>query len=69
MWDPFLAEWERPGMVMLMVCSGAIDLVRTFLLTFLWLRFETGALLGGPVALFLSGESREMSIRSARVWL
>ena len=56
-------------MVMLMVCSGAIDLVRTFLLAFLWLRFETGALLGGPVALFLSGSSREMSIRSARVWL
>ena len=56
-------------MVMLMVCSGAIDLVRTFLLAFLWLRFETGALLGGPVALFLSWESREMSIRSARVWL
>ena len=50
-------------MVMLMVRSGAIDLVRTFLLAFLWLRFETGALLGGPVALFLSGESREMSIR------
>ena len=48
---------------------GAIDLVRTFLLAFLWLRFETGVLLGGPVALFLSGESREMSIRSARVWL
>ena len=30
-----MSEGERPGMVMLMVRSGAIDLVRTFLLAFL----------------------------------
>ena len=56
-------------MVTPMVCREASDLARAFLRAFLRLRFETRALLGGPVALFLSWESREMSIRSARVWL
>ena len=56
-------------MVMLMVCSGAIDLVRTFLLTFLWLRFETVALFAGPARPFLLAEFREISLRSARARL
>ena len=56
-------------MVALVDGSGASDLLRAFLRVFLRVRIEITALLGGPVALFLSGESREMSIRSARVWL
>ena len=56
-------------MVTPMVCREASDLARAFLRAFLRQRFETRALLGGPVGHFLLAESQEISLRSARVWL
>ena len=50
-------------------CSGVSDLVRAFLRALPRFRFETIALLAGSPRPFLLAEFREISLRSARVWL
>ena len=50
-------------------CSGVSDLVRAFLRAFSRFLFETAAPLDGAARPFLLAEFREISLRSARVWL
>ena len=56
-------------MVALVVSPEVSDRVRAILHAFLGVRFETGVLLGEVVRAFLLAVFREISLRSARVWL
>ena len=65
----FPTEQEESRMDALVDCSGVSDLVRVFLRAFSRFRFETAAPLDGAARPFLLAEFREISLRSARVWL
>ena len=65
----FPTEQEESRMDALVDCSGVSDLVRAFLRALPRFRFETAAPLDGPARPFLLAEFREISLRSARVWL